>query len=66
MAQKWAIMLGASVSCPGRVFGDALTILGLLQGVCAILSQWPFLDSNNSHFQTPAAITEYLKKLKLP
>ena len=62
MAQKWENMLGTNVSCPGRVFGVALTILGLLRGVFAIFSQWPFLDSKNSHFQTPAALTERLEK----
>ena len=55
-------MLGTIVSCPGRVFGDALTILGLLRGVYAIFSQWPFLDSKNSNFQTPAALTKRLEK----
>ena len=62
MAQKWANMLGTICSCSGRVFGDALTILGLLRGVYAIFSQWPFLDSKNSHFQTLAALTERLEK----
>ena len=62
MAQKWANMLGTIVSCPGRVFGDALIILGLLRGVHAIFSQWPFLDSKISHIQTPAALTERLEK----
>ena len=62
MAQKWANMLGTIVSCPGKVFGDALTILGLLRGVYAIFSQWPFLDSTNGNFWTPAALTGCLEK----
>ena len=39
-----------------------LTILGLLRGVYAIFSQWPFLDSTNGNFWTPAAMTECLEK----
>ena len=62
MPQKWANILGTIIPYSGRVFGDALTILGLLQDVYTIFSQWPFLDSKNSHFQTPAALTERLEK----
>ena len=63
-AQEWSNMHGIIVSYPGRVFGDDLIILGMLKGVCAIFSQWLFLNPNIGIFRPPLPQIGNWKRLK--